>query len=83
MSTAKYARIPIDMLSEQACHLAQESLTKAGIWNEKLVQSGKYRGLKFCLTKENKSLVVQILQKSRETVEKLKNLKQSTTVVSE
>lgn len=75
MCTSKYVTMNSITLPEKICDIAQPILTKKDIWNQRLMQCGKYRGLKFLLTRDNLTLIKQIMRYSRQAYEKSKNLK--------
>lgn len=82
MPTSKYFTLPSDKLSEDVAKVVQPALTKRNIWNQKQVQSGKYRGLKICVSSDNASLINTIIKSAIAYVllqqEKAKVLKQDT-----
>jgi len=76
MCTSKYYSFSPSQISEKLCDTIQSTLTRKDIWNQKLLQNGKYRGLKVNLSgKSQLNIFTYILNKGRIWLEKTKYLK--------
>jgi len=76
MCTSKYYSFSPTQISEKLCDTIQSTLTSRNIWNQKMIQSGKYRGFKVNLSgKSQLNIFTYILNKGRIYVEKTKLLK--------
>ena len=75
MPTEKFVTLLSDKLSETVANLALSVFTKEDIWCQKLTQSGKYRGIKVCITSRNYKRVDHIIASAKTFVERSKSLK--------
>lgn len=75
MPTDKFLTIPDTKLSETIADLIIPVFTREKIWCQRLVQSGRYRGIKVCLTSQNSSRVAYIIKQAKTYVERSKSLK--------
>jgi hypothetical protein len=75
MPTDKFITLSSDKLSERIADLILPVLTKENIWCQRLCQSGKYRGIKVCITAQNASRVAYIIKQARAYIESHKSLK--------
>ena len=57
MSNLTYKSFDSQLIPEDVCNKMQPILTKNGIWNARLSQNGKYRGLKVAFNEENKAFI--------------------------
>ena len=75
MPTEKFVTLLSDKLSETVANLALSVFTKEDIWCQKLTQSGKYRGIKVCITSRNYKRVNHIIAQAKVYVERAKHLR--------
>lgn len=75
MPTDKFITLTPDKLSETIANLVIPVFTREKIWCQRLSQSGKYRGIKVCITAQNSSRVAYIIRQAKVYVERAKSLK--------
>ena len=75
MPTDKFISISVDKLSETIANLVIPVFIREKIWCQKLVQTGRYRGIKVCVTAQNASRVAYIIKQAKVFVERSKSLK--------
>ena len=75
MPTDKFITLSSDKLSEIIANLVIPVFMREDIWCHRKSQSGRYTGIKVCITAQNSSRVAYIIKQARTFVERSKSLK--------